>query len=127
MITGTYVLPIDAHVGHISVSATFTHTDRTLANYIDRIATVAVRGQIVPTPANVQDLSYIAAINLLNLDLSWRGIYGLPVDVSLFATNVTNLKYNNYTGGLFQGLHLETASLGEPRMIGARLRYRFAN
>jgi iron complex outermembrane receptor protein len=44
----------------------------------------------------------------------------------LFATNLTNQKYYNYVAGLGSPqLGFETATVGEPRMFGARLRYTF--
>jgi iron complex outermembrane receptor protein len=48
-------------------------------------------------------------------------------DLSLFATNVTNLHYIAYVPGLVQSVNFETASLGEPRMFGMRVRYHFGS
>ncbi|RZJ95986.1 MAG: hypothetical protein EOO76_20425 [Novosphingobium sp.] len=64
--------------------------------------------------------------DLLNLNLNWNGVAGTPVDLSVFATNVTNERY-------FTQVNEQSSSgfvskfLGEPRMYGVRLRYRFGS
>jgi iron complex outermembrane receptor protein len=68
----------------------------------------------------------VAGRSLLNLDLGWSSIFGSPVDVTAFATNVTNKKYYQYIPGLGSPqAAVEFATVGEPRMFGVRLRYRF--
>jgi iron complex outermembrane receptor protein len=116
-ITGSYMLPIDRALGKLSVSATFTHTDRQLVNYGDRDSTVA----------SIQPLSYVQATNLLNLNLDWLSVGGHPVDLSVFATNVTNQQYLAFTPGLAApgGAGLETAVLGQPRMVGGSAKFHF--
>ena len=115
LVTASYRLPIDRGVGTVSVSATFTHTDKQIANYTDRNST---------DPA-IQGLGVLAARDLLNLSLNWNSIFGRPIDFSLFATNVTDQHYYTYVPGLISAVGLETAQIGEPRMFGGRLRYRF--
>jgi iron complex outermembrane receptor protein len=114
-VTGTYQLPLDPAAGKLSVGATFTHSDRQLVNYSD----------IAAADPAIQKLSYLKPTNLLNLNLNWNGIAGSRIDASLFATNVTNRKYYSYVAGLYTTTGFETATLGEPRMFGGRLRYRF--
>jgi iron complex outermembrane receptor protein len=115
-VTGTYTLPLDESIGRISVGATFTHTDKQLTSYayLDPAMLAAFGG----------DLGTVGKRDLLNLNASWNGIAGLPLDLGLFATNVTKKKYYNYVPGLASSGN-EFAVLGEPRMYGARLRYRF--
>jgi iron complex outermembrane receptor protein len=63
---------------------------------------------------------------LLNLNLAWTSIFGSHVDVSAFVTNVTQDHYYKFIPGIGSaGAGAEFAVLGEPRMYGARLRYRF--
>jgi iron complex outermembrane receptor protein len=126
-ITADYTLPLDESIGRISLGATFTHVDNQLSNYIDKVPTVTIGGGAltVPTPSNVISLATLEARNLLNLNLNWNGIMGRPVDLMVFATNVTDKHYIAYTPGLFQSTQFETAVLGEPRMFGARLKVRF--
>jgi iron complex outermembrane receptor protein len=116
--TGTYTLPLDESIGRISVAATFTHTDRM---YSSHAADVAFAAGAIPFNS-----SRAPATNLLNLNLNWKGIGGQPVDLALFASNVTNQKY--YVSSAGTGLSSTGADfvlLGQPRIFGARLRYTF--
>ncbi len=121
-VTGTYTLPLDRRIGRISVGATFTHTDKMFTDYVylDPAAVALFGGHNYDT---------VAATNLLNLNLNWTGIGGTPIDLSLFATNVTQKHYYTFIAGLggLTGFGSEFASLGEPRMYGMRLRYRFGS
>jgi iron complex outermembrane receptor protein len=120
-ITGTYTLPLDADIGKISVGATFTHSDKMLTNYVYQTpAAVALFGA---------NFGYVKASNLLNLNVSWNSVAGYPIDLSAFASNVTKEHYYSYIPGLggLTGAGNEFAVLGEPRMYGMRLRYRFGS
>jgi iron complex outermembrane receptor protein len=115
-LTGSYTLPLPASIGRIIFGATFTHTDKQLTNYIyQNPATVAAIGK---------DWGFVPSTDLLNLNVNWNAIAGSPVDVSLFATNVTGKEYYQFIPGLGTS-GLEFGVLGEPRMYGARIRYRF--
>jgi iron complex outermembrane receptor protein len=117
--TATYTLPFDESIGRISVGATFTHTDKQLTNYVYQTpAAVALFGH---------NFGYINKQNLLNLNLNWSNVAGLPVDVAVFATNVTDKHYYNFIAGLggLTGAGNEFATIGEPRFYGGRIRYHF--
>ncbi len=114
-LTATYNLPLSQSLGRISLGATFTHTDRELSNYSDRN---------VPALAG---LEFLPSTDLLNLNLNWMSIAGKPIDVALFATNVTDKQYYTYIPGIAVGTGFETAQLGLPRMYGARIRLHFGN
>jgi iron complex outermembrane receptor protein len=120
-VTGTYTLPLPDSIGRVAVSATLTHTDSMITNYVDRNATMVVGGVTVPNPT-VTPLGTLPALNLLSLDLNWRSIFATHVDLSLFATNVTNKQYYTFVPGLYGTTSFETASIGLPRMYGARVR-----
>jgi iron complex outermembrane receptor protein len=109
--TGTYTFPIPDTVGRVSLSATFTHTNKVLVNYVDR------------DYAPVAGLSVLPALNLVNMDMTWKGIWGTHVDVSGFVSNLTNKEYYTYIPGLYSNVPFETAELGQPRFYGVRLRY----
>jgi iron complex outermembrane receptor protein len=50
-------------------------------------------------------------------------VAGSPVDLSVFANNVTKQEYYTYILDVQQGF--QSAQLGLPRMYGMRLRYTF--
>jgi iron complex outermembrane receptor protein len=118
VVTGRYTLPLDKSIGDIFLGATYTYTSEQLTNYN------------YSNPAIVQslggDFGKVGSRGLVNLDMGWNSILGSSVDLTAFATNVTNKKYYQFIPGLGSAQSaLETATLGEPRMWGARLRYRF--
>ncbi|HEX8057507.1 MAG TPA: TonB-dependent receptor [Novosphingobium sp.] len=105
-ITGAYTLPLDESIGKITFGATYTYTSSQIAS--------------ADSPFGV-----LPSTNLVNLNASWNGIAGTPIDLSLFATNVTKQKYPVYVGGTFYSAGFETLLIGPPRMYGLRLRYTF--
>lgn len=65
--------------------------------------------------------------DLLNLDANWNSVGGAPIDLSVFMTNVTNERvWLSITNG-WNGFANQTVIPGEPRMFGARVRYRFGS
>ena len=107
VLTATYRLPIDEALGDMSVSATYSYTDKMQA-----VARSASQMAVLP--------SY----EVVNFNFNWRHIMGGPFDVSAFVTNLTNEKYKTYlTGNWNNGL--EAGRVGPPRMYGARIRYNF--
>jgi iron complex outermembrane recepter protein len=111
-----YALPIPSNIGRISIGAAFVHTDKQLStyDYQNPVVVAEFGGNLGTLPAS----------NLLNLNANWESMFGTTIDLSLFATNVTQEHYYLYVPGL-DSAGAEFASLGEPRMYGARLRYRF--
>ena len=71
-----------------------------------------------------ENLGELPSLDLWNASLNWEEIAGLPLDVSLFGTNLSDEEYYGFVPGLGAN-GLETAVLGQPRMYGLRLRYRF--
>ncbi|MEE4453251.1 TonB-dependent receptor [Novosphingobium resinovorum] len=115
-VSARYTLPLDESVGRVSFGADYTYRTSMLVNYIDREN---------PNPA-IAAFSTLPSLGLLNLNFGWEGIAGSPVDLTLFATNVTKEKYYTYAAGLGSPeVGFEIASVGEPRMYGMRLKVRF--
>jgi iron complex outermembrane receptor protein len=112
-LTASYRLPLDDSIGRITLSTTFTYTDTMLTNYID----LQVPGYAY--------LSRTPATKLLDFDLNWEQVMGHPVDLSVFATNVTGDQYYTYTGGLLGAADIETASIGAPTLYGVRVKIHF--
>jgi iron complex outermembrane receptor protein len=116
LVSTDYTLPISSNIGRISLGADFVHTDKQLSTYdYQNPMIVAEFGG---------NLGTLPATNLLNLNAMWESIFASTFDFSLFATNVTQDHYYLFVPGL-DSAGAEFASLGEPRMYGARLRYRF--
>ncbi len=118
-VTGTYTLPLDESIGKISLGATFVHTDQQYASHAGDHAF-----SIGAIPYNV---GLVPPTDLLTLNLSWADVGGAPIDFALFATNVTNQKYRVSSGNGLSTLGADFAILGEPRMVGARLKFRFGD
>ena len=116
-LSGTYRLPVPAGLGRFTAGAIFTHTGKMVSNYIDATAGA-------PYP-NIQQLGTLPSLDLLNLNFDWKSIWGSPMDVGLFVTNVADKHYYTYVPGLYGTIGAETANLGLPRFFGARIRYSF--
>ncbi|CAN7177915.1 TonB-dependent receptor [Phenylobacterium sp. LjRoot225] len=115
VVSANYALPLDEAIGKISLGADFSHTDKVVTNYIDRTFPNTI----------FENLGVISAYDLLNLNVTWSSVAGKPVDIGLFATNVTKEEYYTWVPGLVAGTGFETAQLGAPRMYGMRVRVRF--
>jgi iron complex outermembrane receptor protein len=62
---------------------------------------------------------------LVNLGANWRRVYGRPIDVELFVTNVANKAYRAGALAYYYATGAVAASYTGPRMYGVRLRYTF--
>jgi iron complex outermembrane recepter protein len=108
--TASYRLPfVPESAGDVIPAATYVYTDNQQA--------VTASGSAFHT---------IPSYELLNLNLSWNQVMGKPVDASIFATNVLGEEYWTSIPGTFNSLGLETRTLGQPQMFGARIRYNFS-
>ncbi|MBU6269534.1 MAG: TonB-dependent receptor, partial [Sphingomonadales bacterium] len=116
-LTGTVTLPLNPKLGKVSLSATFTHTDQQITSYSNAKAFAA---GAIPFDAGIAP-----ATNLLNLNLNWKDVAGSPVDLALFATNVTKQKYFVSLTNSLASLGGESVILGEPRMFGVRLKVKY--
>jgi iron complex outermembrane receptor protein len=72
-------------------------------------------------------LGEIHSYGLLNLSASWNHVGDHPVDVMLFASNVTNKLYSIGGFDLYSSVGYLAQKFGEPRMYGIRLKYRFGD
>lgn len=115
-LTGTYTLPVSQSVGDIELSATYVYSDGYITNYAARDPDGSL-GQYAAVPS----------FDLLNLNLDWNAVAGSPVDLSLFVTNVTKTKYYTSYSPWPASLGFYSASFGEPRIFGARVRVNFGS
>ncbi len=108
VLTASYDLPVSESLGEMSFSATYI--------YVDERQAVSEETSIYAT---------LDDYDLINLNFNWRAIAGTPLDLSLFATNVTDEEYVTFLTGNWNTAGVESGQVGVPRMYGARLRYNF--
>jgi iron complex outermembrane receptor protein len=106
-VTARQDLPIPAEWGSLDVSATYSVQSH-------------VRGDNTYSPTGI-----IQGYGLLNLRADWKSVYGLPLDVAMFVTNATDKVYVTKNFALYNVFGVEALEYGEPRMIGAQIRYHF--
>ena len=99
-----YTLPLPESIGRIRFGGTLIYTDEYITGYT--------------TFSRVPSKTYG------NVNASWDGVMGMPIDLAVFVTNVTNKKMiltpnDQSTRGFNSYL------LAPPRMWGVRLKYRF--
>jgi len=101
-------LPVSESLGEIDAGVTYSYV-----------------GQQRSAATSTTPFGMLDAFNLLNLNMSWASIFRTSLDLSLFATNVLDEQYTTYTGGTYSVLGFESRMMGQPRLIGARLKYNF--
>jgi iron complex outermembrane receptor protein len=63
--------------------------------------------------------------NLVNSQLTWRGIAGTRMDLSVFVKNAFNELYYSGASVLLKSFPVSSAYLGEQRTWGLKARYTF--
>jgi iron complex outermembrane receptor protein len=111
-ISTNYTLPLDDAIGRVVLGATFTYIDPQISSYSFR-----------DPQGKLDGLAYLGARQLLDLNVSWNDVAGRPVDIQLFANNVTEKHYYTYLLDLQSSF--QQAQLGLPRFYGVRVKYRF--
>ncbi len=106
-LTARYHLPIAETYGDLSFAATWSHRSH------ERFATDNAQQGDRP------------GYSLLDLRIDWRSIFQSTFDASFFATNVTDKVYTLGVYNLYNTTGTVADVLGEPRMFGVQLKYRF--
>ena len=106
-VSGRYRLPLDRQIGDVSVQAGWNW-----------------QAQFTLGSASFGTIE-VPAYGLLNLAINWDHVARSAMDASLFMSNATNKEY--LIGGLSgsNALGFSNGIYGEPRMYGARVRWRF--
>jgi iron complex outermembrane receptor protein len=107
-ITPSVDIPVDESLGRITLGGTYLYTS----------------SQVTSASA-VTPFGTVPSFEIVNLNLNWNSIGGSPVDLALFASNIFNEKYYTFIGGGWQSTGVEYGTVGQPKMYGARLRFRF--
>ena len=106
-LTSEYKLPLPDSIGRVSIGGTYSYTSEQFGSFQSPF------GRIKPS-------------ELVNFNLNWDEVAGSRFDLALFATNLLNEEYwyavNDQSSSGFV-----SRFLAEPRMYGARLRYRFGS
>ncbi|MBN8807100.1 MAG: TonB-dependent receptor [Sphingomonas sp.] len=109
-VSANLTLPLPESVGEIKLSGNYAWKGRTYVGDTD------------PT----QPFSYIDAYGLLGARIDWNNVLDNGhVDLSFFATNLTNKTYRTNVIQQYNATGYSTAIFGEPRMYGMSLRARF--
>lgn len=117
-LSANYTLPLDESIGSITLGVNYVYSDEQLTSYAyENPELRAIYGG---------NLAEIPSIELWNANLSWEEMLGTSLDLSMFVTNLADEEYYAAVTGL-AATGFETAVLGQPRMYGMRLRYRFGN
>jgi iron complex outermembrane receptor protein len=108
-VNARYHLPLPKEVGNVSVKAIW--------NWQASSGDTSVPG----------GYGMIKAFGLLNMTADWNAIYGGPIDVSLFASNLLNKDYVTQAVPYYEPPTFGYGGeiFGEPRMYGIRVRYNF--
>jgi len=107
--TADYKLPfVPDDMGEVHAIASYVHT-----------------GRIQYATGDVEPFGSEPGYGLLDLRLDWDNVADQPVDVSFFMTNVTDNVYKLGNYGVYTTLGVVSGILGEPRMYGAQIKYRF--
>jgi len=116
---GRFSLPVSEDVGKLSLFMSY--------NWTDAQPTAPFSTETFPDGTVNEPGVLLPSYGLLNATIDWKGVMGMPVDLSLFATNITKKNYIISNTGIFQTIGAQSVIYGEPRMFGLRLRYSFGN
>lgn len=136
VLSGTYTFPLPESVGKLSVGGTWVYTSAYRAVSDPPVLATPCPGVTANTNINLFNCSaavparfasnygILPSSKVLNLNVNWEKVGGLPIDAAFFVTNVTNqhvfLHANVQVGSGFL-----SNIIGEPRMFGFRLKYSF--
>lgn len=118
-LSANYRLPLDDKMGKLSIGGTWIYQSKYRAV---SDPTALVGGNLV----FLSNYGVLPSSRLLNLNVNWENLGGLPVDASIFVTNVTKEKVFLHANVQAQNGFVSNI-IGEPRMWGGRLRFKFGN
>jgi iron complex outermembrane receptor protein len=111
-VSATVTVPTDEAIGRVELTAAY--------RYSSSYSTAASSLEVLGKGSNRS-----SAVKQIDLNLDWRDVAGAPVDISLFASNVTNQFTTVFVQALYNSFGFDTRVLGMPRMYGARVKVRF--
>lgn len=110
-VTVDYRLPLDDAVGRISIGGLYHYQ-----------SSIALTDTSALNPAAIEP-----GFSTLDLNATWTNVYGHPIDITVFATNVTDKLYRTGNDDLMQNSSLGVRAniYAPPRMFGIGVKYRF--
>jgi iron complex outermembrane receptor protein len=143
-VSAIFKLPIPESAGKLEFTASYRYSSsfNYAASDTNSNAAAAIRAALPPASSplcnaacqtGLQNAALIAAtpidkataVKQIDLNLDWRDVGGMPVDIGVFATNVTDQVTYTLIQPLFNSFGFDLRYLGQPRMYGARLKVRF--
>ena len=129
-VSANYTLPLPESIGRVSIGGTYIYTGAYLSVADSANGRVIIPDTLYNVPAGTVYSSVgsgrLPASNIINLNLNWDDVGGMPIDATVFVTNVTNeVSYLQASSNVSRGW--VGRLLAQPRMWGMRLKYRFGN
>jgi iron complex outermembrane recepter protein len=141
VLTGSYRLPLPETVGRVTLGATMVYTSAYRAVSDPPVlgsCLLALTGAAQTANTNINLFNCSAAVpatfassygilpktNVININVNWDSVGGMPIDAAFFITNLTN-EHVLLHANVQAGSGFVSNIIGEPRMFGARLKYRF--
>jgi len=131
--SASYTLPLDQSIGKITFGGTVVYQSKYRVVSDSSTTTLALAAfpfcgsaAIANTAAGCSTVGngILPSATYANVNVTWEGIGGMPIDATFFVTNVTKevvLQHAN----LQETQGAMTAIVGEPRMWGVRVKYKF--
>jgi iron complex outermembrane receptor protein len=110
-----YTLPTPEQFGEIAIGAEYSYQSDVALS--DESYTSGLTGN----DYNAVDPAY----DLVNATLTWTDMFGKPLDLTVFGTNLGDKLYRSGSNNLSSNVGFASYFYGEPRMYGASLKYRF--
>ena len=111
-LTGRYIFDLPPRVGNASIAVTYAYQSRT---YFP-VELVAV---------DTNPMAAQSGYGTVNLHADWNEVFGLPIDISAFASNLTDKTYLIYENNSYDVVGFADGVWGEPRTFGFEGRYHF--
>jgi iron complex outermembrane receptor protein len=107
-ITGTYHLPVDESWGDIAIQLDYS--------WIGQQYFTVTQGEIQ---------NILPSYENFNLRVDWTNVFGAPVDLGAFVTNLTDNLHATGIQTIYTTLGFTSAAYNPPRMFGFSIKYRF--
>jgi iron complex outermembrane receptor protein len=110
-IYGSLDVSLGENLGTLTFYANYSHVSK---------QPTAPLGNDVTQPGSV-----LEPYGLLNGTISWKGVAGTPIDITVFGNNLTNKLYRTSNANTIDNLLVNSTIYGTPRMYGVKVRYSF--